>query len=372
MRKSDLTLILVATLLVLSLGISVLAFPQKRYSEVENRALTPLALPSATDFFDGSALTRLSAAYADQFPFRSTLTSLKAQMERLLGKQENNGVFFGKEGYLIARCEYEDLTVLQENLCAISALFRATDLPVSLLIAPRAMDVMSHCLPNSYEADPAPFELLSQSGIPYTLPIDLLRTEAREGLSVWYKTDHHWTTLGAYLAYTAIAESLGISPYPLSYFSQETVSEEFLGTTYSGIGAVKTEPDSVILFRYEGDEEYLVTRSDTGETLRGFYRFDALEKKDQYEIFLGGNFSRLSISLPHEQNRPRLLLIKDSFANSLVPFLALHFDLELVDPRYEKTGLLDLLRSRDLDRILVLQGLDTLATDRSLARRVQS
>lgn len=368
MRKADLCLILTSSLLLLSLGLSFFVLPKKSFSEEENRALTLWTPPTVSELFDGTATARLSSFYTDQFPLRSFFTTAKAQTERLLGKQENNGVFFGKEGYLIPRADYTDLSVAEDNLSAISALLQGSSVPLSLLIAPRSVDVMSHCLPTFYSPDPSIFNLLADSDLPYTLPLDTLRSAAAEGEEVWYKTDHHWTTRGAYLAYAELAQALQITPFPLSYFQQETVSESFLGTSHAKIGGMDASPDSVILFRYAGDDRYAVTNGETGQTTHGLYAPDALEQRDHYRIFLGGNTARLSISLPDAVGRPRLLLIKDSFANSLVPFLALHFDLEVIDPRYHKEGLSKLTATESFDRILLVQGLDTLATDGSLGR----
>ena len=368
MRKADLCLIAVSALLLFSLSISFFLLPQKSFSEEENRGLTTWKSPTAKELFDGRAAAHLSAVYADQFPLRTALTALKAQTERLLGKRENNGVFFGTNGGLIPRNEYASLAVAQKNLAAVSSFFSNADIPCSLLIAPRAMDVMIHSVPTVYSPDTEIFSLLSKLTLPYVLPLTALRSAATSGETVWYKTDHHWTSLGAYLAYTELMEFLGYAPHPLSYFTEQTVSQSFLGTSHAKIGGIATSPDTVTLFRYQGDEEYVIINRDSGQTVQGFYAWEALEKKDQYQIFLGGNFNRLSISLPDGQNRPRMLLIKDSFANALVPFLALHFDLELVDLRYYERSLTNLLANESFDCLLIVQGIDTLATDKSMQK----
>ena len=367
MKKVDWILVVSTLALLFGIGLSILILPQRSFSEEENRALTTWSTPSLQGLADGSVTERLRSVYADQFPFRASLISLKANLERALGKKENNGIFFGRNGYLIPRSEYSDLSVAQKNLDALAALENTAGIPCSLLIAPRSMDVMRACLPPLYESDDAIFSLLEESDVTCTLPLDSLQAAAERGESVWYRTDHHWTTYGAYLAYAAVADSLGVSPFPLSFFQREAVSDTFLGTSHSKVGMIRTTPDTVTLFRYKRDETAVLTDGETGETRLGFYEWDALAQKNQYELFLGGNVSRLSVSLAKEEDRPRLLLIKDSFACSLVPFLALHFDLELVDPRYYRGTLTDLLREERFDRILTVHGLDTLATDGSLS-----
>ena len=369
MRKTDLLLILCSGVLLLSLSLSFLLLPHQSFSVVENRALTTWRLPTAEELFDGRAATMLSALYADQFPLRSLFTATKAEIERLLGKQENNGVFFSSKNTLLPRDEYADLTIAESNLAALCALFENTSLPCHLLLAPRAMDVMNEKLPLSYSVDSTIFEQIANSGIPYTLPTEALRAAERSGAEVWYRTDHHWSTYGAYLAYIEVSRALGVSPYPLSFFRQEQVSSSFLGTSHAKVGGIKIEPDVITLFRYEGDSEITLTNEETKEVSYGFYDITALTEKDHYRIFLGGNYGRLSVTRsPEESPRPRLLLIKDSYANAIVPFLSLHFDLELIDPRYYEGAIQDLLSDCSLDGVLVVLGVHTLASEPSLKR----
>ena len=144
------------------------------------------------------------------------------------------------------------------------------------------------------------------------------------------------------------------------------VSDRFFGTSHAKAGRLLQVPDTVELYRYEGDGGFSVAVQN-GEEWQGFYRTDALKDRDHYGIFLGGNYASLSVTdLRSGGERPRLLLIKDSFANALAPFLAIHFDLTLLDPRYRDASLPEDLC--EFDRILLLFGADTLATDASLRR----
>ena len=240
------------------------------------------------------------------------------------------------------------------------------------VILPRAVDVMTSKLPALYDTarvDVAWDKTLST--LPDAITVtNMLRELADRDEYVWYKTDHHYTTLGAYYTYVALADVLGYTPYPLEYFTEEVVSTEFFGTTYSSSGMKWAESDTVTLFRFDGDENYTVSYPDSNEAaMKGFYARDYFGVKDKYSAFLGGNRARTRVSLEIGEDRPTLMLIKDSFSHSLAPFLALHFDLELVDMRYYNKNVSNLVYEIDPDMVLVIYGIDTLATS-SEARRV--
>ena len=360
-RWGDLLLILLSAALSLFWGIVLFFLPKKSFSEVENRALTELSVPRLDSFLTGSFSEELSRFCRDQFPLRSELVRLSAYAELLLGKGERGGILFGKQGYLIPRREESDPLILSKNTESLSALALRSATPVSVLLVPRHEDVLTNLLPNGYQAD--------RSASPMTdLDASILYPLAEwEGKAeYYYKTDHHWTTDGAYEAYRTLGERLGYVPWDPSDFQRITVSEEFLGSSHSNTGGVSFSADSLILYRYGDDERFLVRYEGEAEAQNGFYRLEWLEKKDKYSLFLGGNFSRLTVTDPTAEGKPRLLLIKDSFANALIPFLAIHFDLTVIDPRYRVEALEEDLS--EYDQILILQGIDTLEKDPSLSR----
>lgn len=360
----DGALVALAAGFLLIFGFGFLIFPQERFSEQENRALATWEMPSLSEILDGSFSERLGTVYRDQFPLRSGWISLKAYGEILLGKRENGGILWGEDGMLMARNTDYDRSVAERNLSAVRR-FREEDptRPVTAVWIPQSADVMTRYLPKDYPIDAASalYSDLEGEGV---VPLRELTEAAERGTQVYYRTDHHLTTEGAYLVYCALGERLGYLPRSLDFFSRQTVSEHFLGSADSAIGGIAPRADTVELFRYEGDGRVRVFEHTTGEVRDGFYDFDALEQKDQYEVFLGGNFAHLSITSGAESEKPTLLLIKDSFANALIPFLAIHFDLEVLDLRY----LSDETEVADCDQTLILQGVHTLATDPSLAK----
>ena len=354
------------------LGVLTVFVPSSDFSIEEKRSLMSWSALSVDDIASGSFPSKLSRIYEDQFTFRLSFCRIKAMSEYLLGKRENNGIIFGSDGYLIDRCAYDNLEIARENLEALKSFSASADIPVSVMLAPRSIDVMSGCLPPLYDTaeSAAVLELVNTTLPSANIPLEELRSAAELGRQVQYRTDHHWTTRGAYIAYVSFAEDLSIMPYPEEYFDICVSDTDFCGTSYSSAGCICSQSDTVELWRYAKDSEYTVLIEETGEQRSGFYDFESCG----YDIFLGGNFGRLSIRCESEEEKepkPRLLLIKDSYANSLIPFLALHFELDVIDLRYYAGNISDIVSLGDHDRVLVVQGIDTVATEASVKKIVR-
>lgn len=368
-RLADRALLVSLALIIVVFGVLVFALPSDDFSEEENRALASFPELTLESLISGEFTAGISDFYADRFPGRNVFVGVKAFFEKLMLKQENNGIIEAEDGYIIERLEYTDYEYenIDENLKAINKFMAAMEkegIDTVFAVAPRSVDVMTSKLPALYDTVrvDAVWERVFSS-CPHALTFtDELESAANNGEYVWYKTDHHYTTLGAYYAYVALSETLGYTPYSIEYFVQESVSEDFLGTTYSSSGMKWSDKDTMIYFRFEGDERFTVSYPQSSyEALNGFYDRSYLTVKDKYSSFLGGNHSRTSVSLDGEE-RPTLMLIKDSFSHALAPFLALHFDLELVDLRYYTSSVTKLVNEIDPDKILVIYGIDTLAS----------
>ncbi|MBR7185690.1 MAG: hypothetical protein IKD37_08815 [Clostridia bacterium] len=373
-RRRDIVLIALCAALILTFAVGIYLLPQRSFSAQENRALQPFPKVSFARIWDGRFMAELKDFYTDQFPLRDILVPVKAGAELALGKGENNDVILGREGYLVKRIEYSEaqLDTVCTNLDAIDRFSALSPYPVSLAIAPRAIDVLGEYLPGLASADRAAAvwpRIDSRSGGMQTLSLrEVLTPLADAGEPVWYRTDHHWTTLGAYHAYAAIGGLCGYTPTPLDRFTPETAAGDFLGTTYSASGFGWIEGEEMQFYRYPGDENFTVEVLLGGEvsrTLDGFYDRSYLEKKDKYAAFLSSNNGHMRIRADGE-DRPTMLLIKDSFAHAVVPFLAQHYDLEILDLRYYRGSVAKFLAAAEIDQILILVGLDTLATDATL------
>ncbi len=359
-------------LIIYGFSIATIALPDADFSEQENRVLQQKPVFTFERLMNGKFTTEISDYYSDQIPLRNLFVGTKAVFEIGLGKQENNDVLLGKDGYIIAESYYPDLDDARKNTAAINR-FAAKlddDVTLSVAIAGRSQDVLTKYMPALYPADTQTERVFDYVDSQLELPrIDLLtplKSHADAGEYVYYRTDHHWTTLGAYYAYVEIMESMGIEPYPLDYFTRETASEEFYGTTWSKAGMKWIKPDTIEFFHFPGDDKLTCEITDNGKKLEGLYDRSFLEVKDKYSTFIGGNNGLVKI---YEDGKPRekLILIKDSFGHSLAPFLAAHFDLEILDLRYYKKNAIDFVRESGAKRILIMYNMDGVIGQNSLA-----
>ena len=333
---------------IITIPVLMATLPKTDYSPEENRMLSSMPRLSAESLSDGQYTRELSQYLCDHLPLRGTLLKTKSAVEYAALKRENNDVIAAENGYLIKRFSYTkpQRQMLEQNIAAAKGLSEALSgrqKPAVFVLAPRAIDVLDHLCP--------PF----------------LRAKASEGEDVWFRTDHHWTALGAYYVYAALGDALGYEPYPLSDFRATAVCEDFLGTSYSACLAPLARPDSIIAMRYEGDGDFVCEDMITGKRQIGFYRREALSLAAKYEYFLGRNTAHLKITKNTDQPRQTLAVIKDSYAQCLVPFLARHFDIELIDLRYFRADATDTLceitQSPHYAGTLILCNVDTLTAD---------
>ena len=360
-KKFCLFFVFLYAALILFFSVLLFAMPKSDFSPTENRMLADFPSFSAYSFFDGSYMEKFSDFCSDRFPFRSSLLAIDAATELALGKLESDTVMTGRDGNLIKRLEYSDLSQLKANIEAIKNLRKFAERHGAdslFFCAPRSVDVLADFCPFSFLGERYG-EVWKEIGEAATVT-DELKRRANAGEYVFYKTDHHWTSLGAYCAYAALGKELGFEPFPLSDFTPKKLSDCFYGTTYSSALIPGAVPDELFALRYQGDSQITVTDPSTGKK-SGIYDFTALEGSSKYNFFLGGNKARLRVE---GKEKAELVIIKDSFANSVIPFLARHYNIEIIDPRYLREPLGSLLEKLYSDgkspTLLILFCIDTL------------
>lgn len=352
--------------------------PRKAFSETENRYLARFPELTWETVKNGDFGMDYETYLSDHFPFRDTWIGFQAAAEKLLLKKEINGVFLGKDGYLIEALYPEDLDPenCKKNLDTLTdfSLQQAGllgEAHVRVLLAPSSSEILTEKLPAhaSPLSQSSVTDALKQAGLsPMLVPVKEALLEEKEAFPLYYKTDHHWTSHGAFTAYEAWAESAGLTPFSRSDFAIETVTEDFSGTILSRLN-IPAEPDSIQLYKPKNEPEWSVYYDGNSEPVHSLYAMEALNTRDQYRVFLDGNHGFTRIVNPRAEGTGKLLVIKDSYAHSFVPFAALHFpEVIMIDLRYFNGKAGELIRTQNVTDVLILYQIPGFLKDRNISR----
>ena len=353
--------------------------PDRTFSEVENRNLeqlpavdfgTPEKLFRDGNFFNGQFMRDFETYTTDQFIGRDAWVDLKARTERALGKKENNNVYFADNDTLITRFDQPAADRVTENLNYVNKFVENVDIPVVFSLIPTQACIWADRLPEG-APNASQTDLMAQAqgavtGAAWADVYTPLMEHKDE--DIFYRTDHHWTSLGAYYGYTGLASALGYTPVPLSEYTPTVRSTEFYGTVFSSSGVRWVKPDTITT--YVPDDGITVvshTYDNSGnpvEEQRALYVESFLSVKDKYSMFLGGNQSLGVVTNTNNPDGPKLLIIRDSYADSLVPFLTAHYsEIHLIDPRYYHLSVKDYVEQNGIDQALVLYSVPNFVTD---------
>lgn len=359
--------LLVGTVVVfLVLG---LLWKDQDFSESENRKLAQLPKITVSSIMDGSFLSGLSDYVADQFPMRDMWISLNLWMNQALGQQEASGVYLCADDYLMQAPSAPNAAQLERNLNAISDFAAAHgSLNTVMAIVPNAVTIHEDLLPeNAPVRDQAADLEHIRSNVSGVTFVDVTaRLLEHKDEQLFYRTDHHWTSLGAYYAFRDVAPALGIEAPVLANYTIYTVSNTFEGTLSSKSGSHGTR-DTVHVMQPSTDIQYYVTYSGDQSGICSMYDRAALDTKDHYTVFFGGNYGRVDITTTADTGRS-LLVFKDSYANCFMQYLYPYFDhITMIDPRYYYDNVENVIKSEAVTDVLYLYNLDTFLGDSSLA-----
>ncbi|WP_205510380.1 DHHW family protein [Paenibacillus elgii] len=366
---------IVAMLLLLFLGgvlIVNLFKPSTSFSEAENRSLEQLPQLTLHSLVSGKFTSGFEKYISDQFMARDFWIGVKSDTDRAMGKKESNGVYLGKDGYLIQKFTPPADGDLEMKVNAIHSLAKAAPgLRMFVMLVPTAASVLVDKLPD-YASAGEELAYLDQVGrslhrdIRFVDVYPALRAQREQ--SVYYKTDHHWTTRGAFYAYQELSKRMGLTPKKEEDFTIRAVTDEFYGSLYSRSGFRHVEPDRIELYMPKAGGSCTVAYVEEGRTSDSMYAMDNLGKKDKYTVFFDGNHSFIRITTGLRDGT-KLLVVKDSYANSLIPFLTPHFsEIYVVDPRYYENNLKTLIQERQIRDVLLLYNANTFFEDPSLNR----
>lgn len=338
--------------------------PDRIFSEMENRNLAELPDFSWEALVSGKFTKDLETYMSDQFFARDAWVGLQAACQQLLGRAENNDVYFAGDK-LLDKFQTPNPDYVQTQFSAMAKLPGITGVKTVFSLLPTGAWLYSDLLPEG--APTYDQNILLEQGAALDFYFDLTATlQQHKDEYIWFNTDHHWTALGAYYAYVALGEQLGYTPLTPEQLGEAAVLDQpFYGTTYSTAG-VRWGYSDTLAYYPALDQAFSWTEDGVTWTEGRLYDTSKLGAKDKYALFCGANYPMATVTNPNTEGT--LLLIKDSYSNALLPFLAQHYGtIHVLDPRYSRMPLSMYLKDKQIDACLALYQTGNFTQDTSFA-----
>lgn len=345
--------------------------PDTGFSEFENRYMSRKPELSMDGIFDGSYMEDYESYITDQFPFRNQWITLKTLTERVMLKSEINGVYFAEDDYYIEKHQKSELfsdMAIKNGQVLINFAGKYAEMlgadHVFVMLVPTASAVLQDKLPFLAPDDGQEERLEAvRKDMPEGVWVDVYdMLSAHSAEEIYYKTDHHWTTLGAFYGYCAWKEKQGDMLPDRAEYEEICLTDDFQGTLYAKVN-VEMQPDSI--YAFVRPEETVRMRLDmAGEWWDTLYAEDKLATRDKYAVFCDGNHGLTEVET-ELSNGKHLLLVKDSYAHCLLPFLTADFErITMIDLRYYNGSIESYIREQNVTDVLTVYNLAGFSSDR--------
>ncbi len=354
------------------LAVVSLAVPEDDYSETENRYLAEMPDFSISDWFSGDYAEDLTSWLDDHFAMRTNWISLHTRLELLQGRNEVNDVYI-TSNRLLELTDEIDYSVVDSSLEAIAYLSSLTDTPTYVMLVPTAAEIYSDEV--SYTAEKVSqrelityaYTYLSENSSVQTIDVYSTLYGSREEY-IYYRTDHHWTSKGAYLAYILTADTMGYTASTLDKFDVKYASHSFYGSLHSSVLYDGIEADAIEFYLSNTRNVSKVVTDDDGNTSYvSVFDESYLARKDKYLCYLGENTALTQVV--SDATGGKLLIIKDSYANCFIPFLAENYsEIDIIDLRYLTNPTSYIGDLSEYDAILILYNASNFAEDTNLPK----
>ncbi len=356
--------------LIIMIGCNLIA-PDKKISEKENRVLEQRPKVTMSGLLTGNFMKQYESYLADQFVGREFLRKIKTTISRIGGSKKEQGVLIGKDDQLFEEIAMPQPELLEKNIQSIKEFVNThEELKVNMLLVPDTATILQDQLPAfaTVEDQRAIFGRMKKALGKSVNWIDAAKTLSKhQDEKIYYKTDHHWTSLGAFYTFVDAAPSLGIKDDVSSKYVSYPVSTNFNGTLAAKSGVKMGVDEEIDIYVPQNtDNDLIVNLVEEQEKMATIYHADKLKTRDQYAVFFGGNSSVIDIKTVSQDKR-RLLVIKDSYANCFVPFLTPYYrEIVMVDPRYYSGNIEDILQTYKISDVLFLYSGNTFLQDNNL------
>ncbi len=348
--------------------------PKKEFSEQENRYYATIPRFTLESFVDGTYLNKVNDYINDHFAFRDIFLKINSWWElKILGKKEINEVYIGKDSYLFEKFKFEDKekNIFENNIRIISSFAeKMNELKVKtyFILVPNSIYINSNKLPENVQA-PNQQELINEA---YNNTIGTINVNVTNRLlnenknkELYFKTDHHINSDGAYIVYDEFCKMANIEAEPIDNFKKEEVTDKFLGTFDSKAQVYNQKPDSIYVYKNSNNTDIKEAIYDK-ETTKSIFNEEFLNTKDKYSYFLNGNNSKVIVKT-HINNNKKLLVIKDSYAHIMSQFLCQNYsEIHFLDPRYTGFDYKEYVKENNIDDIVFIYNLSNFVEDRNL------
>ncbi|MCI8747718.1 MAG: hypothetical protein HFH67_07605 [Lachnospiraceae bacterium] len=375
MKKTYIIYSIIIFIILAVPGLLVLVLPQREYSAIENRYLDKLPKINTSEIISGEFQEKVSDAFNDQFFIRDFMAGLSTSFKKSLGFKDIGGVYLAKDKYYIEKIADSNISKdqLVQNLKYLSYFIEKQQADVYIMFVPSPGTILNNKLPAFapfYNADTIYNTASTILGTDYITDLrKALSPGSNENGDFYFKTDHHWTLPGAYAAYQEYCTTTGLTAQPYNSFNPVKASSSFYGTLYSKAPVFTAKPDNIYAIQTSLAENAEVVYD--GKKQTGIYNKEYLDQKDKYAYFFGGNYGRVDITTGSNADQ-KLLVLKDSFANSFVPFLLNDYShITMIDARYYNSPLLDTALSENYNHILVLYEASNFANDKNLYKLIK-
>ena len=358
--------------IVLGISFCIFLLPSKTFSEIENHNLATAPDITLQTLMDGSFMRKAETFIADQLTFRGNLTAVQTKLELLSGRREIEGVFVS-DRMLLENIEPPNMEVTKGNIDAINQFAQKyeSNLSTQVMLVPTALEFYKQQVPDLAQ-------VMKQTEYIKATYDKLYATNTIDAYSafvsskndyIFYRTDQHWTSFGAYTGYSALAKPLGFKTAAIDMFNVEHASHNFLGNLYSKILYNEELVDTIDLYHYAPGEvvtEVIKYTQKNTQTYSSIFFREYLDEKEQYSVFMGENAPVMKINT-NVENGKKIIIFKDSYAHALMQFLPLHYEeILLVDLRYLHQPLEEYANILDYQQALFLYSVDSFSKDGSV------
>lgn len=360
---------------IFGFSIFTILTPEKDFSETENRVLAKKPKLELREILNGKYEEKYEEYLTDQFILRNKWIGLKTGVERIFLKKESKDIYFADDNYLIEKhTGVFETDIANRNVRLLSKFVNQyQDIigldHISIMIVPNAVDILKDKLPQfATPYNQEEYLKKIKESLPKEVWIDTSKVlNEHKNEDIYYRTDHHWKTLASFYVYQEWAKIKKYNIPKLSDYEINIVTNDFEGTIQSKLG-IENKKDTIELFLPKKDIHYTIQYGNNGEIKNSLYNYSALNTKDKYAVYFGGNESFIKLNTEIENGR-KILVIKDSYANSFIPFMLGEFEnIDMVDLRYTSEKLSEILEKGNYTDLLILYNASGFAEDISITK----